>query len=50
MAERTLDPEKKESRMLTLAARYFNRYRTLLNWDLAQAMAKEAQDFYEDGE
>ena len=49
MAEnsKTLDPEKKEARMLTLALRYLNGYECLLNWDLAQAMAKEAQEFYE---
>jgi len=50
MATQALDPEKKEARLQTLALRYFNGFRQLLNWKLAAEMAKVAQDFYEGGE
>jgi hypothetical protein len=48
MATQELDPEKKEARLQTLALRYSNGFRELLNWKLAEEMAKIAQDFYEE--
>lgn len=42
-----LNPEHKESRMLTLALILYTGHRGLLNWDLAESMAKQAQEFYE---
>lgn len=50
MSENSLNPEQKESRAQTLALRYFNGYRELLNWKLAEEMARTAQEFYESGE
>lgn len=50
MSENSLNAEHKESRLQTLALRYFNGYRELLNWKLAEGMAQMAQEFYESGE
>lgn len=41
-----VEDEKSEAQMLILAMLFFNRYRGLLNFELAQMFAQDAQDFF----